>query len=92
MLIWRILCDGENPFTFCLGISSLEEMEKSKEDENFVNVVLSSLQKIMADVSVSETLGVRGAIESTLQAASENRTLATAMSFLYTVAPSHVES
>jgi hypothetical protein len=92
MLIWRILCDGKNPFSFLLGITSLEEMEKTKRDDYFVDIALGSLQTVLQDVPVSKTAEVLGAIENALQTLPENRVLKTVMSCLQTAAHSSIES
>lgn len=89
MLIWRVLCDGNNPFSFLLGIAGLDDMQNTKRDKNFVGIALASLETVLADVS--KATEIRGAIGSSLQTLPEDRNLETVMSCLQAAAYSHVE-
>jgi hypothetical protein len=92
MLIWRVLCDGVNPFSVLLGITSIEEMEKAKREDCFVDIALETLQTVLLDVPVNKTADIRGAIENALQTFPENRTLKTVMSCLQAAACSSIKS
>jgi hypothetical protein len=91
MLIWRVLCDGNNPFSFLLGITSLGDMQNTKRNESFVDIALASLDGVLVDAPVSKATEIRGAVGSSLQTLPENRNLETVILCLQAAAYSHVE-
>jgi hypothetical protein len=80
MLVWAVMCDGQNPFSFlnCVDLGDEDAVEHLKLQSSFVDNVCQSLESL--GLEASESSIVATVLQNTLTTEPELRNLRRALS------------